>query len=60
MKLSIAGGILGISLSLSLRRYLPNIFGDFGIFRFATEIVLVFGCYTQFTKMGTYNSNESL
>jgi hypothetical protein len=46
MQLSVAGGILGISLSLSLRRYLPNLFGELSIFRFATEMILVFGCYT--------------
>ncbi|KRX10027.1 hypothetical protein PPERSA_08430 [Pseudocohnilembus persalinus] len=54
VKYSVAGTCLGISLSLSLRRYMPQTFGQMSALRVGLETVLVLGGYTQFSKFATY------
>lgn len=60
IKLSVAGSCLGLSLALSLRRYMPNTFGEMSILRLVMEASFVFTGYTYFTKWATYNAYNSL
>ena len=60
VKLSIAGSCLGLSLALSLRRYMPGTFGEMSMIRLIMETCFVLTGYTSFTKWATYNSYNTL
>lgn len=49
---ALVGALGGISLSLSLRRYLPTVFGEFSSNRAAVDCLLVFGLSFFGLKLG--------
>ncbi|KAL4490430.1 hypothetical protein ABPG72_002640 [Tetrahymena utriculariae] len=60
LKLSIAGVCLGFALSLSLRRYLPNQFGEISLKRMILDTTMVMGGYVYFSKTATYHVYQNL
>jgi hypothetical protein len=57
IKLSIAGTCLGISLSLSMRRYIPSLFSEMSVWRLLQETTFVMVGYGYFAKLGTIEAN---
>ncbi|KAL4483203.1 hypothetical protein ABPG74_019229 [Tetrahymena malaccensis] len=60
LKLSVAGVCLGFALSLSLRRYFPNQFGEISLKRMILDTTMVMGGYVYFSKTATYQVYQNL
>ena len=53
MSFSVAGFCLGLSISISLRRYIPNLFGTFSPRTMIFDVLFAGGGYVSLNKYGT-------